>query len=217
MPCGALKKFAVYYAMPIRLCLLFLKVMNLIIFLKNKNKQKKEWKQQEKQNVKQTSVLTCQPIAIFGQSQTQTINSLVRFVNAKGEGEEDCDLATDMRNKQLFIARSVLKTHFHLFAIHNFPLDTQLQATQRINLFLLIQTNAYSFSICRSELRVTQQQYQNLSGNTLFEKKPAPILRSIFKDSMARTTSYNTQTELYLKFAQTSSFFGSAFPKSDWS
>lgn len=41
MPCGALKKFAVYYAMPIRLCLLFLKVMNLIILLKNKNKKKR--------------------------------------------------------------------------------------------------------------------------------------------------------------------------------
>lgn len=58
---------------------------------------------------------------IWANLNIKVINSLVRFVNAKGEGGEDCVLATDMRNKQLFIAGFLLKTYFHLFAKSELP------------------------------------------------------------------------------------------------
>lgn len=102
MPCGALEKFVIHYAMPIRLCLLFLWVMNLIISLKKKAKKKKtkqnKEKKQKKPNITQTSI----PDMSANSSVWANLNknSLARFVNAKGKEEWNCVLTTDTRNNQ---------------------------------------------------------------------------------------------------------------------
>lgn len=77
----------------------------------------------------------------------KAINSLVRFVNAKkARGRELC-LATDRRNKQLFLARFLLKTNANSRLPTWFPNPKQYRGQM-----CLVGPNTCSFSVSCSEL-----------------------------------------------------------------
>lgn len=121
----------------------------------------------------------------------------------KGEGRELC-LATDRRNKQLFLARFLLKTNANSRLPTWFPNPKQYRGQM-----CLIGPNTCSFSVSCSELwhcSLPEPRRPCALWNTKKER-PAPILFSIFNTGMAATTSYNNQPELYLKFAPEGCFW----------